>query len=94
MGESAFSLCVYCGSRPGENPLFADAAHAVGTWIGQHGGQLVYGGGSSGLMGMVAQATAKAGGRVVGVIPQTLVDKEYANHACDELHIVQTMHER
>jgi uncharacterized protein (TIGR00730 family) len=94
MDDPAFSLCVYCGSRPGENPLFADAAHAVGTWIGQHGGQLVYGGGSSGLMGMVAQATAKAGGRVVGVIPQTLVDKEYANHACDELHIVQTMHER
>ena len=94
MVDPAFSLCVYCGSRPGENPLFADAAHAVGTWIGQHGGQLVYGGGSSGLMGMVAQATAKAGGRVVGVIPQTLVDKEYANHACDELHIVQTMHER
>lgn len=94
MDDPAFSLCVYCGSRPGENPLFADAAHAVGTWIGQHGGQLVYGGGSSGLMGMVAQATAKAGGRVVGMIPQTLVDKEYANHACDELHIVQTMHER
>ena len=94
MADPAFSLCVYCGSRPGENPLFADAARAVGAWIGQHGGQLVYGGGSSGLMGMVAQATAKAGGRVVGVIPQTLVDKEYANHACDELHIVQTMHER
>ncbi|GAB2537307.1 MULTISPECIES: TIGR00730 family Rossman fold protein [unclassified Simplicispira] len=94
MVEPSFSLCVYCGSRPGENPLFANAAHAVGTWIGAHGGQLVYGGGSSGLMGMVAQATAQAGGRVVGVIPQTLVDKEYANHACDELHIVQTMHER
>ena len=94
MAEPAFSVCVYCGSRPGENPLFANAAHAVGTWIGAHGGQLVYGGGSSGLMGMVAQATAQAGGRVVGVIPQTLVDKEYANHACDELHIVQTMHER
>ena len=94
MADPAFSLCVYCGSRPGENPLFADAARAVGTWIGTQGGQLVYGGGSSGLMGIVAQATAQAGGRVVGVIPQTLVDKEYANHACDELHIVQTMHER
>ncbi|MDP2770328.1 MAG: TIGR00730 family Rossman fold protein [Giesbergeria sp.] len=94
MVEPLFSLCVYCGSRPGENPLFADAARAVGTWIGTHSGQLVYGGGSGGLMGIVAQATAKAGGRVVGVIPQTLVDKEYANHACDELHIVQTMHER
>ena len=94
MVDPNFSICVYCGSRSGENPLFAEIARAVGDWIGTHGGQLVYGGGRSGLMGIVAQATAKAGGRVVGVIPQTLVDKEYANHACDELHIVQTMHER
>lgn len=94
MAEPRFSVCVYCGSRPGENPLFAEAAQAVGAWIGAQGGQLVYGGGRSGLMGLVAQATAQAGGRVVGVIPQSLVDKEHANHACDELHIVQTMHER
>lgn len=94
MAEPTFSLCIYCGSRPGENPLFADAARAVGTWIGQHGGQLVYGGGSGGLMGTVARSTAEAGGRVVGVIPQSLVDREFANHDCDELHIVQTMHER
>ncbi|MBV7541059.1 TIGR00730 family Rossman fold protein [Acidovorax sp. sic0104] len=90
----AFSVCVYCGSRPGENPAFADAAKAVGSWIGRHGGQLVYGGGRSGLMGTVAEATRLAGGRVVGVIPQALVDKELANRLCDELHIVQTMHER
>ena len=89
-----FSMCVYCGSRPGENPAFADAARSVGTWIGQRGGQLVYGGGRSGLMGTVAEATRQAGGRVVGVIPQALVDKELANRLCDELHIVQTMHER
>ena len=94
MAEPTFSICVYCGSRPGENPLFADAARAVGAWIGAHGGQLVYGGGRSGLMGIVADATQAAGGRVVGVIPQALVDKEHARHACDELHIVQTMHER
>ena len=87
-------MCVYCGSRPGENPLFADAARAVGQWIGERGGQLVYGGGRSGLMGIVADATQAAGGRVVGVIPQALVDKEHARHACDELHIVQNMHER
>lgn len=92
--EPSFSLCVYCGSRPGETPLFAEAARQVGQWIGAHGGQLVYGGGRSGLMGIVAQATRLAGGRVVGVIPQALVDKEQANHDCDELHIVQTMHER
>ena len=94
MLEPSFSICVYCGSRAGENPLFADAARAVGGWIGARGGQLVYGGGRSGLMGIVADATQAAGGRVVGVIPQTLVDKEHARHACDELHIVQTMHER
>ena len=90
----AFSICVYCGSRPGENPAFAQAAQAVGQWIGEHGGQLVYGGGRGGLMGVVAEATRLAGGRVVGIIPQALVDKELANRQCDELHIVQTMHER
>jgi len=92
--KPAFSLCVYLGSRPGVNPRFAEAAIEVGEWIGAHGGQLVYGGGRSGLMGTVAEATRRAGGRVVGIIPQALVDKEQANHACDELHIVQTMHER
>lgn len=94
MAEPAFSVCVYCGSRPGESADFARAATAVGQWIGSHGGQLVYGGGRSGLMGTVAEATRLAGGRVVGVIPQALVDKELANRQCDELHIVQTMHER
>ena len=94
MADVAFSVCVYLGSRPGDNPLFTEAATAVGRWIGQHGGQLVYGGGRSGLMGQVAEATRLAGGRVVGIIPQALVDKELANQLCDELHIVQTMHER
>ncbi len=89
-----FSLCVYCGSRRGDSPAYAQAAQEVGAWIGRHGGQLVYGGGNNGLMGVVAQATAQAGGRVVGVIPQALVDKEFARRECDELHVVQTMHER
>ena len=94
MAEPAFSVCVYCGSRPGGNAAYTQAAQAVGQWIGTHQGQLVYGGGRSGLMGTVAEATRLAGGRVVGVIPQALVDKELANRQCDELHIVQTMHER
>ncbi|MEG0052511.1 MAG: TIGR00730 family Rossman fold protein [Comamonas sp.] len=94
MTTPAFSVCVYCGSRPGNNPVFTEIAKAVGQWIGERGGQLVYGGGRSGLMGTVAEATRMAGGRVVGVIPQALVDKELANHACDELHIVANMHER
>lgn len=89
-----FSLCVYCGSRPGSQPEFTQAAQQVGRWIGEHGGQLVYGGGCSGLMGTVAQATLDAGGRVIGIIPRALVEKEYANHSCTELIVVETMHER
>ena len=91
--KSAFSICVYCGSRPGEQAAYADAAQAVGQWIGENGGQLVYGGGRTGLMGLVAESTRAAGGRVVGVIPKALVDKELANPSCDELHVVDTMHE-
>ena len=94
MSSPAFSVCVYCGSRPGASPAFTDAAKAVGQWIGSRGGQLVYGGGCNGLMGTVAQATLDAGGRVVGVIPKALVEKEWANHNCTELHVVDTMHER
>jgi uncharacterized protein (TIGR00730 family) len=94
MAEPAFSICVYLGSRPGNNALFTQAAQTVGRWIGEHHGQLVYGGGNSGLMGVLALATKDAGGRVVGIIPRALVNKELANRACDELHIVQTMHER
>jgi len=90
----AFSVCGYCGSRAGVKPEFSQTARIVGNWIGQHGGQLVYGGGKAGLMGIVAQATLEAGGRVIGIIPQALVEKEWALHECTELHIVQTMHER
>ncbi len=90
----SFSLCVYCGSRPGLDPQFADMARTVGQWIGRHGGQLVYGGGKAGLMGLVAEATLQAGGRVVGIIPKALVEKEWALHDCTELHIVDTMHDR
>ncbi|MEJ8858036.1 TIGR00730 family Rossman fold protein [Variovorax robiniae] len=89
-----FSICVYCGSRPGERPEHTQAAQSVGRWIGENGGQLVYGGGRTGLMGTVAEATRAAGGRVVGIIPKALVDKELANPLCDELHVVETMHER
>ena len=92
--EPTFSLCVYCGSRPGNDARYLDAATAVGQWIGHHGGQLVYGGGRTGLMGQVAEATRQAGGRVVGIIPQALVDREVANPLCDELHIVANMHQR
>jgi len=90
----AFSLCVYCGSRPGNSPEFAAMARAVGTWIGLHDGQLVYGGGHNGLMGILADAALAAGARVIGVIPKALVEKEWAHTGCTELHIVENMHER
>jgi len=92
--QPAFSICVYCGSRPGLNPEFSAAATLVGTWIGEHGGQLVYGGGKGGLMGIVAEAALQAGAHVVGVMPKALVEKEWANTNCSELHIVETMHDR
>jgi uncharacterized protein (TIGR00730 family) len=89
-----FSVCVYCGSRPGHEPHFAQAARDVGRWIGERGGQLVYGGGNAGLMGVVADETLAAGGTVVGIIPRTLVDREFAKRDCTELYVVESMHER
>jgi len=90
----AFSICVYCGSRNGVSPHYAQVAHEVGQWIGEHQGQLVYGGGENGLMGLVAKSTMEAGGRVVGIIPKALQSKEKPRIACDELYVVETMHER
>ena len=90
----AFSLCVYCGSRPGADPRFAEVAAETGRWIGAHGGQLVYGGGNNGLMGVLADAALQAGAPVVGVIPHSMVEREWAKRDCTELHIVDTMHQR
>ena len=92
--KPAFSLCVYCGSRPGRLEAFAQTAKAVGEWIGRHQGQLVYGGGNNGLMGVVAAATQQAGGRVVGIIPHGLAEMELARDDCDEFHLVDNMHQR
>ena len=89
-----FSLCVFCGSRSGTDPLHAQAAQAVGQWIGRHRGQLVYGGGSNGLMGLLADAALESGAEVVGVIPQSLEIKEHAKRECTELHVVPSMHRR
>ncbi len=90
----SFSLCVYCGSREGSDDRFKSVAIEVGRWIGENGGQLVYGGGNAGLMGVVANATLRAGGTVIGVIPAALVEREYAKLDCTELHVVDNMHER
>jgi uncharacterized protein (TIGR00730 family) len=88
------SVCVYCGSRSGANPAFEAAARRAGALIGRLGWQLVYGGGHAGLMGVVADAALAAGGRVVGVIPQSLMSRELGHTGLAELHVVQTMHER
>lgn len=92
--KPAFSVCVYCGSRTGHDPAWAEQARYVGRWIAAHGGQLVYGGGRNGLMGIVADAALEAGGEVIGIIPEALVAKEFAHRGCTELLVVQTMHER
>jgi uncharacterized protein (TIGR00730 family) len=89
-----FALAVYCGSRFGDAPAFADAARTLGRLLGKRGGVLVYGGGRVGLMGAVADATLAAGGQVVGVIPQALMDREVGHLGLSELHVVETMHER
>jgi uncharacterized protein (TIGR00730 family) len=91
---SKFSVCVYCGSRPGALPAYSEAARRIGHEIGQRGWQLVYGGGRAGLMGEVADSALSAGASVIGVIPQSLMGKELGHTGLTELHVVDTMHQR
>ncbi|WKE64380.1 TIGR00730 family Rossman fold protein [Gallaecimonas kandeliae] len=88
------SLAVFCGSKAGKDPRFSDAAKALGTLLAERGITLVYGGGHVGLMGAVADAALSAGGRVIGVIPQALMDREVGHKGLTELHVVRDMHER
>ncbi len=88
------SVCVFCGSSPGINPIYADTARELGRALASQGLTLVYGGGRVGLMGEVASAALAAGGAVVGVIPHSLALKEIAQEDCTELVVVNTMHER
>ncbi|MBN9206375.1 TIGR00730 family Rossman fold protein [Methylibium petroleiphilum] len=89
-----FTLCVYCGSRLGDDPAHAHAARAVGREIAQRGWQLVYGGGNVGLMGIVADAALAGGAPVIGVIPRSLMEREVGHPGLSELHVVETMHQR
>ena len=89
-----FSVCVYCGSRHGKRPAYTEAARALGQAIGSRGWQLVYGGGNVGLMGELADAVLASGGRVVGVIPESLMQREVGHAGLSELHVVPTMHLR
>ena len=87
-------LAVYCGSAPGSDPAFADAARATAAAMVREKIQLVYGGGRLGLMGLIADSVLELGGFVYGVIPQALVDIEVAHPRVTELHAVANMHER
>jgi hypothetical protein len=88
------SVCVFCGSAPGARPSYSRAAEEMGTALARAGLTLVYGGGKLGLMGIVADAVLAAGGRVVGVIPRMLIERECAHPHLTSQHVVTTMHER
>lgn len=88
------SVCVFCGSSPGFDPVYRENARSLGREIAKRGLRLIYGGGNIGLMGAVADAAIDAGGEVIGVIPQALADKEVAHHGISELIVVATMHDR
>ena len=87
-------LAIYCGSATPADPVYIDSAQAVGRELARRGIGIVYGGGRKGLMGALADAALDAGGEVIGVIPQALVDAEVAHRGCTELHVVETMHQR
>lgn len=92
--SSVESLAVFCGSRTGENPAYAQAARELGQRLGQEGIALVYGGGRAGLMGEVSDAAVAAGAETYGVIPAFLQNAESAHHQLTHLEVVDTMHER
>lgn len=88
------SLCVFCGSSPGLGDDYLEEARALGRLLARRRITLVYGGGSIGLMGAVANATLREGGHAIGVIPKSLWDKEVGHRALSDLYIVESMHER
>ena len=88
------TVCVYCGSGPGTNPRFIEAATAFGKALAENGVGLVYGGGSIGLMGAVARSTLEHGGTVTGIIPDFLTKREHATGGAQELVVTHDMHER
>ncbi|AQQ06183.1 Rossman fold protein, TIGR00730 family [Roseibium algicola] len=88
------SICVFCGSSYGALEAYADIARETGRAIAEQGYTLVYGGAKVGLMGTVADAALEAGGKVIGVLPRSLQDKEIGHEGLSELHLVDSMHER
>jgi uncharacterized protein (TIGR00730 family) len=88
------TICVFCGSSSGADPVFANAARSLGAAIASNGHRLVYGGGHVGLMGVVADAALAAGGAVTGVMTEQLVAAEVAHLGLTELEVAPTMHAR
>jgi uncharacterized protein (TIGR00730 family) len=87
-------VCVFCGSSPGANPAYAEATAELGRLLVEDGIGVVYGGGTVGLMGVLADSVLDAGGEAIGVIPQALVDREIGHNGLSELRVVGSMHER
>jgi len=87
-------ICVYCGSSPGKNPAYLQAASSLATSLSDRGIGLVYGGAAVGVMGAVANAVLEAGGEAIGIIPKSLAVKEVAHDGLSELHVVASMHDR
>jgi uncharacterized protein (TIGR00730 family) len=87
-------ICIFCGSSPGHNPAYAQAARTIGRALAERQVALVFGGGRVGLMGAVADACLEAGGEVIGVIPKGLTTKELAHAGLSDLRVVETMHDR
>jgi uncharacterized protein (TIGR00730 family) len=87
-------ICVFCGSSAGEDPRYLDAADRFGNILAREGIELVYGGSRVGMMGRLAAATLQAGGKVVGVIPGAVMNRELAHQELTELRVVRSMHER
>jgi uncharacterized protein (TIGR00730 family) len=94
MNNEIRSVCVYCGSGPGANPRFVEAAKSFGKTLADNNVRLVYGGGSLGLMGAVAQSVADHGGDVTGIIPEFLMAREHALAEAQELIVTPDMHAR
>lgn len=88
------NACVFCGSSPGDNPVFQDAADSLGGGFARAGITLVYGGGNVGLMGVLANAVMREGGEVIGIIPDFLMKRELGHRGVTRLEVVHSMHER
>jgi uncharacterized protein (TIGR00730 family) len=88
------AVCVYCGSNLGADPAFAEATRELARLLVARGIRIVYGGAALGLMGLLADTAMEAGGEVVGILPQGLMDREIGHPGLTELHIVSSMHER